>query len=108
MRVLRGWCPSTITVSRSGVSSSILEALSAITYLTQDEWEPGPRLPHQQDLGGALQRGEKVGLERIPGVTRETLHLLVSRNVNDEAEAIDTDAWKGYITIQGDDSPTTR
>ncbi|MDE0107261.1 MAG: hypothetical protein OXJ37_15215 [Bryobacterales bacterium] len=44
-------------------------------------------------MAGTLQRGERVRLERIPGVTRKTLHLLVNRNVNDEAEAIYTDEW---------------
>jgi len=45
-----------------------------------------------------------VRFECIPGVTGKTLHLLVNRNVNDETEAIYTDEWKGYITIQGEDT----
>lgn len=39
-----------------------------------------------------------------PHVTGKTLHSFVNKNVNDDAEAIYTDAWKGYITIQGDDT----
>ena len=39
-----------------------------------------------------------------PHVTRKTLHSFANKNVNDDAEAIYTDAWKGYIPIQGDDT----
>ena len=35
---------------------------------------------------------------------REDASLVRQQNVNDDAEAIYTDAWKGYITIQGDDT----
>ncbi|MXY70632.1 MAG: IS1595 family transposase [Acidobacteriia bacterium] len=55
-------------------------------------------------VAGALQRGGKVRLERIPDVTKETLHSFVSRNVKDEAEAIYTDEWKGYIGLEDDDT----
>ena len=37
-------------------------------------------------------------------MTGKTLHSFVNKNVNDDAEAIYTDAWKGYTTIQGDDT----
>lgn len=73
-------------------------------HLTQDEWERGPRLPQEQDLGGALQCGGKASLERIPGVTRKTPHSFVNRNVNDDAEAIYADEWKGCLAIQDDDT----
>lgn len=55
-------------------------------------------------VAGALQRGGKVRLERIPDVTKETLHSFVSRNVKDEAEAIYTDEWKGYLGLEDDDT----
>ena len=54
-------------------------------------------------VAGALQRGGKVRLERIPDVTKRTLHSFVNRNVKDEAEAIYTDEWKGYLGIEDDD-----
>ena len=55
-------------------------------------------------VAGALQRGGKVRLERIPDVTRETLHSFVNRNITDEAEAIYTDEWKGYLGIADDNT----
>ncbi len=55
-------------------------------------------------VAGALQRGGKVRLERIPEVTRETLHSFVNRNVKDEDEAIYTDEWRGYLGLEDDDT----
>ena len=55
-------------------------------------------------VAGALQRGGKVRLERIPDVTRKTLHSFISRNVRDEAEAIYTDEFKSYLGIADDDT----
>ena len=55
-------------------------------------------------MAGTPQGGEKVRLERFPGVTRKMLHSFVNRNVNDDAEAIYTDEWKGYIAIQSDNT----
>lgn len=55
-------------------------------------------------VAAALQRDGKVRLERIPDVTRKTLHSFVSNNIKDEAEAIYTDEWKGYLGIEDDDS----
>ena len=55
-------------------------------------------------VAGALQRGGKVRLERIPDVSKKTLHSFVARNVKDEAEAIYTDEWKGYLGLEDDDT----
>ena len=55
-------------------------------------------------VAGALQRGGKVRLERIPAVTRETLHSFMHRNVTDEAEAIYTDELKIYLGIEDGDT----
>ena len=48
---------------------------------------------------GAIQRGGKVRLERVPDVKRETLHDFIHRTVKDEAEAIYTDEMRSYIGI---------
>ena len=50
-------------------------------------------------IAGAIQRGGKVRAERIPDVTRETLHGFIARTVKDEAEAIYTDELKSYLGI---------
>ena len=55
-------------------------------------------------LAGALQRGGKVRLERIPDVTRKTLHSFINRNIKDEDEAIYTDELKGHLGIADDDT----
>ena len=53
-------------------------------------------------VAGALQRGGKVRLERIPDVTRDSLHSFINRNIKDESEAIYTDELKGYLGIADD------
>ncbi len=50
-------------------------------------------------VAGAIQRGGKVRLERIPDIKRATLHSFISRAVKDEAEAIYTDELKSYLGI---------
>lgn len=51
-------------------------------------------------VAGAIQRGGKVRIERIPDTKRETLHGFIKRAVKDEAEAIYTDEWKAYLGIE--------
>ena len=53
---------------------------------------------------GAIQRGGKVRLERVPDVKRETLHDFIHRSVKDEAEAIYTDEMRSYIGIGDHDT----
>ena len=49
-------------------------------------------------------RGGNVRIERIPDVTRHTLHDFIGRAVRDEAEAIYTDDLKSYLGIGDDDT----
>ena len=53
-------------------------------------------------VAAALQRGGMVRMEHIPDVTNKTLYSFVNRNLNDEAEAIYTDEWKGHLGIEND------
>ncbi len=55
-------------------------------------------------VAGAVQRGGGLRLEIIPDTRRDTLHAFVDRNVRDEAEAIYTEEWGGYIGIGDDDT----
>ncbi len=55
-------------------------------------------------VAGAIQRGGKVRLERIPNIRRHTLHDFISRTVKDEAEAIYTDEMKSYLGIEDHDT----
>ena len=50
-------------------------------------------------VAGAIQRGGNVRIERIPDVTRRTLHAFIGRAIRDEAEAIYTDDLKSYLGI---------
>ena len=50
-------------------------------------------------VAGAIQRGGKIRLERIPNVRRHTLHGFIARAVKDEAKAIYTDELKSYLGI---------
>lgn len=56
-------------------------------------------------VAGAIDRGGRVRIERIPDVRRRTLHGFVQRTVKNEAEVIYTDDLRSYIGI-GDE--TTR
>ena len=50
-------------------------------------------------VAGAIERGGRVRIERIPDVKRKTLHGFIQRTVKDEAEAIYTDDLKSYVGV---------
>ena len=50
-------------------------------------------------VAGAIQRGGRIRLERIPDTKRATLHDFISRTMKDEAEAIYTDELASYLGI---------
>ena len=55
-------------------------------------------------IAGAIERGGRVRIERVPDVKRGTLHDFIERSVADEAEAIYTDELRSYIGIGDDDT----
>ena len=55
-------------------------------------------------VAGAIQRGGKVRLERVPNIRRHTLHAFIRRNIKDEAAAIYTDELKSYLGIEDHDT----
>ena len=59
---------------------------------------------NKQWIAGAIQRGGKVRIERIPNIKKNTLHDFIKRNVKDEAEAIYTDELRSYIGIGDHDT----
>ena len=59
---------------------------------------------NKQWVAGAIQRGGKVHIERIPNIRRRTLQDFIQRNVKDEAEAIYTDELKSYIGVEDHDT----
>ena len=59
---------------------------------------------NKQWVAGAIQRGGKVRIERIPNVKKKTLHDFINRTVKDEAEAIYTDELRSYIGIEDRDT----
>ena len=50
-------------------------------------------------VAGAIQRGGKVRIQRIPNIRKKTLHNFIASAVKDEAEAIYTDELKSYLGI---------
>ncbi len=50
-------------------------------------------------VAGAIERGGRIRLERIPNTKRNTLHDFIARTVKDEAEAIYTDELASYLGI---------
>ena len=55
-------------------------------------------------VAGAIQRGGRVRIQRIPNIRKPTLHRFIAETVKDEAEAIYTDELKSYIGIADDDT----
>jgi transposase-like protein len=53
-------------------------------------------------VAGAIERGGKVRIERIPDIRKGTIHDFVTRNVSPEAEAIYTDELKSHIGLETD------
>ena len=53
-------------------------------------------------VAGAIQRGGRVRIERIPNVRKQTLQDFVKRNISDEADAIYTDELRSYIGVETD------
>ena len=55
-------------------------------------------------VAGAIQRGGRTRLKRIPNVRRDTLHSFIKETVRDEAEAIYTDELAAYLGIADHDT----
>ena len=55
-------------------------------------------------VAGAVERGGRVRIERIPNIKKRTIHDFVQRNIRDEAEAIYTDELKSHIGIGNGDT----
>lgn len=53
-------------------------------------------------VAGAIERGGRVRIERVPDVRKHTLQDFVRRTVSDEAEAIYTDELRSYIGLETD------
>jgi len=53
-------------------------------------------------VAGAIERGGRVRLERIPDIRKGTIHDFVKRTVSDEAEAIYTDELRSHIGLETD------
>lgn len=51
---------------------------------------------------GAIERGGRVRIERVPDIRKDTLQDFVRRTVSDEAEAIYTDELRAYIGVETD------
>ena len=55
-------------------------------------------------VAGAIQRGGRIRLERIPNTQLHTLHDFINRTVRDEAEAIYTDELASYLGIANENT----
>lgn len=56
-------------------------------------------------VAGAIERGGKVRIERIPNIRKDTIQDFVQRTISDEAEAIYTDELRSHIGL---DTPSRR
>lgn len=55
-------------------------------------------------VAGAIERGGRVRIERIPNIRKHTIHDFVRRTVSNEAEAIYTDELKSHVGIGNGDT----
>ena len=53
-------------------------------------------------VAGAIERGGRVRIERVPDIRKHTLQDFVRRTVSDEAEAVYTDELRAYIGLDTD------
>ncbi len=53
-------------------------------------------------VAGAVERGGRVRIERIPNIKKGTIHDFVRRTVADEAEAIYTDELASHVGLETD------
>ncbi len=53
-------------------------------------------------VAGAVERGGRVRIERIPNIRKGTIHDFVKRTVADEAEAIYTDELRSHVGLETD------
>ena len=53
-------------------------------------------------VAGAIERGGKVRIERIPNIKKGTIHDFVKRNISDEADAIYTDELRSHVGLETD------
>ena len=55
---------------------------------------------NKQWVAGAVERGGRIRLERIPNIKKPTIHDFVRRTISDEAEAIYTDELASHIGVE--------
>ena len=53
-------------------------------------------------VAGAIERGGRVRIERIPNIRKGTIHDFVKRNISDEADAIYTDELRSHVGLETD------
>ncbi len=53
-------------------------------------------------VAGAIERGGKIRIERIPNIKKGTIHDFVKRNISDEADAIYTDELRSHVGLETD------
>lgn len=53
-------------------------------------------------VAGAIERGGRIRLERIPNIKKGTIHDFVARNISDEADAIYTDELRSHVGLETD------
>ena len=60
------------------------------------------RMENKTWVAGAIERGGKVRIERVPDIRKDTLQDFVKRTVSEDAEAIYTDELRSYIGVETD------
>ena len=55
---------------------------------------------NKQWVAGAVERGGRIRLERIPNIKKPTIHDFARRNVADEADAIYTDELASHVAVE--------
>ncbi|MCY3812632.1 MAG: IS1595 family transposase [Gammaproteobacteria bacterium] len=91
---------------REAMGNDPLNGRTLVGIIEVDETLVGGRVKKGENprsnktlVAGAIERGGRVRIERIPDAKRRTLHDFIDRSISDKAEAVYTDELASYLGL---------
>ena len=92
---------------REAMGNDPLTGPTLVGIVEMDQTMVGGRARKGQDwhenktwVAGAIERGGRVRIERIPNIRKKTIHDFVARNISDGADAIYTDELRSHVGLE--------